>query len=168
MSTPIPTVESNTKEGPTTRMSSKSSGGKTTSAGPAAKAQLVAMCRPSWDREDHDEDDEDGAAQDELDKEFGIELDEEGHAKSCYCGERWPWRVTSNGWKLIKKLQGELAKRDQDLHDMHIFNDFTGHGIQEVMENKVCCVVPLPALGIGICRMWTVLTMSLLFVDPRF
>jgi hypothetical protein len=32
----------------------------------------------------------------------------------------------------------EIDKRDQDCHNMYIYNDWTGYGVTEVMENMVC------------------------------
>ncbi|KAI9832115.1 MAG: hypothetical protein M1826_002444 [Phylliscum demangeonii] len=117
-------------------------------------AQFLLMCRPSWDRADSDSDDEDapppdpmaGPKPDAIDTLFGVTLAPSGHAMACVCGKavdavpdgaRWPWRATTHGWDLIEKVQEAVFARDQDMHQMHIYNDWTGYGMQEVMENEL-------------------------------
>jgi hypothetical protein len=43
--------------------------------------------------------------------------------------------VTKLGWEKFVEINEEVDKRDQDMHDMYIYNDFTGYGIKEVLEN---------------------------------
>jgi hypothetical protein len=43
--------------------------------------------------------------------------------------------VTKLGWQKYVEIKKEVDKRDQDLHGIYIYNDFTGHGIKEVVEN---------------------------------
>jgi hypothetical protein len=43
--------------------------------------------------------------------------------------------VSEDGMKVCEKLDDEYEKRDQDARDMHIFNDWNGWGMSEVMEN---------------------------------
>ena len=43
--------------------------------------------------------------------------------------------VSEEGMKILDKLEKEVEKRDQDLRAMFIWNDWTGWGIAEVMEN---------------------------------
>lgn len=45
--------------------------------------------------------------------------------------------VTQAGMKLFFELNQEVYKRDQDSHNMHIYNDFSGYGVTEVLENMV-------------------------------
>ncbi|KAK0118244.1 hypothetical protein ONS95_012547 [Cadophora gregata] len=43
--------------------------------------------------------------------------------------------VTEDGMKQCEKLDKEYSKRDQDRHDMHIYNDWNGWGMCELLEN---------------------------------
>lgn len=45
--------------------------------------------------------------------------------------------VTEDGMKLCEKLDTEYRKRDQDEHAMHIYNDWNGWGMSELLENYV-------------------------------
>lgn len=116
----------------------------------------MIFCRPGWDRgsdsEPEDEDEESdpyAVVPDATDRALGDELDRDGHCKDCKCGEplekspNWPWRVTELGWDLLQKWQEEMMNRDQDVQGVYIYNDFTGYGIQEVMENQVSVTVSL-------------------------
>jgi hypothetical protein len=42
--------------------------------------------------------------------------------------------------KLCMKLDKESAKRDQDAKGLHIFNDWNGYAMQEVMSNLVSLI----------------------------
>jgi hypothetical protein len=45
--------------------------------------------------------------------------------------------VTKAGFDRFVEINQEVDKRDQDLHDMYIYNDFSGYGVTEVLENEV-------------------------------
>jgi hypothetical protein len=45
--------------------------------------------------------------------------------------------VSEYGAKIVDKLDEEMKKRDQDLHNMHIYNDWNGWATSEVMCNLV-------------------------------
>lgn len=46
-------------------------------------------------------------------------------------------QMSSKARKLNKKYELQTQKRDQDLFGMYIYNDFTGYGLQEVIENQL-------------------------------
>jgi hypothetical protein len=46
--------------------------------------------------------------------------------------------VTADGIEKFEWMINEQNKRDQDCHDMYIYNDFSGYGSTEMMENMVC------------------------------
>lgn len=46
--------------------------------------------------------------------------------------------LSEEGAELLENLDKEAEKRDQDRFDMHIYNDWNGWGISEVLENYVC------------------------------
>ena len=55
-----------------------------------------------------------------------------------------PRVVTDKGFPASKagmekfiEINQEVEKRDQDMHGMYIYNDFSGYGVTEVMENMV-------------------------------
>lgn len=63
--------------------------------------------------------------------------------KNCLCG-RYPdanpeenWIVTKRGFELHKEWRDEQYLRDQGSFKMHIFEDWSGYGTCEVMENMV-------------------------------
>ncbi|RMZ73352.1 SAP domain-containing isoform 2 [Pyrenophora seminiperda CCB06] len=49
----------------------------------------------------------------------------------------WPYVISEAAAELATKYSFECTKRDQDVFDMYIKNDFTGEGIQEVIENQL-------------------------------
>jgi hypothetical protein len=52
--------------------------------------------------------------------------------------------VTKAGMKRFFEINQEVDKRDQDMHGMHIYNDFSGYGVTEVLENTVRQYAPYP------------------------
>jgi hypothetical protein len=50
--------------------------------------------------------------------------------------------LSEEGAELLEMLDKEVEKRDQDRFDMHIYNDWNGWGISEVLENYVRIVMP--------------------------
>ncbi|KAF2277346.1 uncharacterized protein EI97DRAFT_432224 [Westerdykella ornata] len=49
----------------------------------------------------------------------------------------WPFIASKAALDLVHKYTLQAAKRDQDNFGMHIYNDFTGYGFQEVLENQL-------------------------------
>lgn len=45
--------------------------------------------------------------------------------------------VTKAGLEKFFEINEEVDKRDQDAHDMYIYNDFSGYSVTEVLENVV-------------------------------
>ncbi|RFU36323.1 hypothetical protein B7463_g116, partial [Scytalidium lignicola] len=45
--------------------------------------------------------------------------------------------VTKAGLEKFFEINQEIDKRDQDAHDMYIYNDFSGYGVIEVLENTL-------------------------------
>jgi len=58
--------------------------------------------------------------------------------------------LSEEGSELLENLDKEVEKRDQDGFDMHIYNDWNGWGISEVLENYVRIV----RLGRDRWRVW--------------
>ena len=58
--------------------------------------------------------------------------------------------LSEEGGELLENLDKEVEKRDQDRFDMHIYNDWNGWGISEVLENYVRIV----RLGRDRWRVW--------------
>ncbi|KAF2182399.1 hypothetical protein K469DRAFT_690860 [Zopfia rhizophila CBS 207.26] len=57
----------------------------------------------------------------------------------------YPFIISKAADKLLDKYNLETAKRDQDLFGMYIYNDFTGYGLQEVIENQLAAINSLMA-----------------------
>ena len=66
-----------------------------------------------------------------------------GWDKSCVCGRYADANpdesriVTKKGFELHKEWDLEQFQRDQDMFRMYIFEDWSGYGVCEVMENMV-------------------------------
>ena len=52
--------------------------------------------------------------------------------------------VTKAGMERFLEINQEVDKRDQDTHGMYIYNDFSGYGVTEVLENTVRQYAPYP------------------------
>ena len=99
---------------------------------------------------------------DDAARELGIDLYSKKGAKLVTCGgpkcmckkpaDEHPehkWIATKAGFELLMKWMDELSNRDQDNFDVYIYNDYTGYGTMEVMENMVSFVCIVSMLGEG-------------------
>lgn len=88
--------------------------------------------------EDEDEGDSDGGEKD-ADKEGDKEgqKDKKPYDKLASLHPDWPWYFTMLGVDRFTWWQIEALKRNQDDFDLHVYNDFTGYGMHELMENIV-------------------------------
>ena len=109
----------------------------------------ICICR-AWsdieaEKEDSDEDeDEEGGA---LERQRAAKDDPNKHLKcfrkGCVCADpveehpNWKWIVTKEARKLALNLGKEAWKRDQDAQGQYHYNDFSGYGFQEVVENML-------------------------------
>jgi len=48
--------------------------------------------------------------------------------------------ISTEGREILQKLDKECEKRNQDFHDIYIYNDWNGWGMSEVMENLVSSI----------------------------
>ncbi|MCJ1247823.1 hypothetical protein MMC30_005038 [Trapelia coarctata] len=120
-----------------TNASSKSS--KATKSAPSY--EWVTVCRPQFDIEKEDEENDD----EDEDEEVNLRNDPRYthfDKKTCKCGKApeespgYTWVFTKAGYDQFLYWFDEQRKRDQDGFSMHIFSDFSGNGIVEVMENQ--------------------------------
>ncbi|KAF5000513.1 hypothetical protein FGRMN_1680 [Fusarium graminum] len=90
-----------------------------------------------WDFDEDDEDGDDEGDEDEDKEDEGADKNREKkpYDKLASLHPDWPWSFTMRGIDRFTWLQLEALKRDQDDFDLHIYNDFTGYGMHEVMEN---------------------------------
>ncbi|RDW58767.1 hypothetical protein BP6252_13243 [Coleophoma cylindrospora] len=62
---------------------------------------------------------------------------------TCKCGkprsagDTWPFFVTEESWAKAMELKKEQYKRNQDAFGLYFFNDFSGYGTREVIENAL-------------------------------
>jgi hypothetical protein len=49
----------------------------------------------------------------------------------------WKWTILWEGYKTFSDYQRRAKYCDPDNFSMHIYNDFQGYGLQELMENMV-------------------------------
>lgn len=117
------------------------------------------------DEEDSDEDEEEGG--------HATLAENRAPDGKCMCKKPakdfpgWKWVVSKRALDIMMDdLAYEFSKRDQDAHDEYHFNDFTGYGMQEVMENQAgllqhfiymdtnrCSCSPLTRMLLGITPM---------------
>ena len=57
----------------------------------------------------------------------------------------WPYVISEATAELVAKYSLECTNRDQDNFSMYASNDFTGYGIQEVIENQLTAINSLMA-----------------------
>ena len=128
---------------------SPASGPKDDLSKPAAW-KFVTYCRPYSDitaeREDlYDEDDDDENVDNAKGPLFTCGTDQCKCRKSLAKFPDWKWVITRKGFQMFLKLQKEAEHRDQDAMDQYHYNDFSGYGFQEVMDNHVSCPDHPPA-----------------------
>lgn len=58
---------------------------------------------------------------------------------------KWLYVISQATAELVTKYSLESTKRDQDNFDMYLYNDFTGYGLQEVIENQLTAINSLMA-----------------------
>ena len=99
----------------------------------------VFMCRPHWDVEDESggPEEESGSLDSPTEHEDGCEVGwhREGHPADDYPGHKWI--VTKRGGQWEKYWLSEQWKRDQRAFNAYFYNDWTGYGILEILENQV-------------------------------
>ncbi|KAI2476711.1 hypothetical protein Ptr902_11695 [Pyrenophora tritici-repentis] len=57
----------------------------------------------------------------------------------------WPYVISEAAAELVTKYSLESTKRNQDNFSMYVSNDFTGNGMQEVIENQLTGINTLMA-----------------------
>lgn len=94
-----------------------------------ALPKFVRINRPYWDirREKYDKGEEEG----------------ESHGEQNTVPENessdWVWSISEEGMAIYKHLEKEAAKRDQDLHGLYVYSNFTAYGVNELLDNWVHC-----------------------------
>jgi hypothetical protein len=106
--------------------------------------EFVTMPRPPFDfSREHDEEEREEMEEErpeewkKLEDEFA-EQAEKYFKKSLADFPGWTWVISKKAYSMYTKWDMECQKRDQDRFGMHIYNDFSGYGVQEVFENIVC------------------------------
>ena len=90
----------------------------------------------AWPGHDSDdgEDDHQEEEEEEGDPKPGDTLPEDKVKRVSKRG----YPVTRDGIEKFQWIIKEQQKRDQDCHNMYIYNDFSGYGCTEMLENLVC------------------------------
>jgi hypothetical protein len=97
---------------------------------------------PYYSRAPEDEDDDDEEDEEEEEGE-GAENASSDKPAQKNTGEPDPgssdyrYVMSKTVMKLCSKYCLEAAKRDQDAFSMHVYNDFTAYGLQEVIEKQL-------------------------------
>jgi hypothetical protein len=82
---------------------------------------------------DDGEDSEEEEQEEDGDPKVGDVLTEDMIKRVSKMG----YPVTKDGIEKFQWMLAEQDKRDQDRHDMYIYNDFSGYGCTEMIENLV-------------------------------
>lgn len=123
---------------------------------PARAREFLCYCKPSilgedddddeWEDEDEDEDEEHRKG-DEKEGENGdvVELEDVkkrcDHGRTCICGKPaaahpdHPWCMTRAGRQLVFQCHVQSQIRCPDNFDAYTYNDHTGRGILQVLQN---------------------------------
>lgn len=62
---------------------------------------------------------------------------------ACMCKKpvadhpEWKWIISKKGFEVVKYMQLEALHRDQDFMDQYHYNDFSGYGYQEMVNNQL-------------------------------
>ncbi|KFY80532.1 hypothetical protein V499_00607 [Pseudogymnoascus sp. VKM F-103] len=104
----------------------------------------VCVPHPFWDfrleyKRESDDDDEDENADSPREKAWNETLEEARKTWLRPAAEfpGYTWTLSLKARKLNKKYDLQTQKRDQDAFGMFIYNDFTGYGLQEVIQNQL-------------------------------
>lgn len=111
----------------------------------AAAPKFIGLPRPFWDIEEevpYDEDDEDDEDDESQSRDVeDTEAPKAPHDQDKNAAERespdWLWVMSELAVDKYRQLVEQARKRDQDEHDLHIYNDFSAYGINEVVDNWV-------------------------------
>jgi len=103
----------------------------------------VNVAWPGCDSDDGESGDEE-EQEEEGDPKVGDFLTEDMIKRVSKMG----YPVTNEGIEKFQWMINEQDKRDQDRHNMYIYNDFSGYGSTEMIENMVsspsiCCSASL-------------------------
>lgn len=104
---------------------------------PSDDIEYLTICRPFDDIEAHNR-----ANDDDYDSEEAEDLDTCG-TDSCMCKKPykehpdWKWIISKKGFDTVKHMQKEAMHRDQEYMDQYQYNDFTGYGFQEMVNNQL-------------------------------
>ena len=99
--------------------------------------EYLTMCRPFDDIE---------AEKRANDEDYDSEEDEDLNTcgtDSCMCKKpykehpEWKWIISEKGYNTVKHMRTEAMHRDQDFMDQYQYNDFTGYGFQEMVNNQL-------------------------------
>jgi hypothetical protein len=94
----------------------------------------VSVAWPVSDDEDSEDGDQGEQEEEEGDPKVGDILTEEMVNRVSKMG----YPVTMDGIQKFEWMIKEQEKRDQDCHGMYIYNDYSGYGCKEMLENMVC------------------------------
>ncbi|MCJ1380156.1 hypothetical protein MMC17_003259 [Xylographa soralifera] len=101
----------------------------------------ITICRPMFDIKKENYENE--VDEDEMDEDEDDERLTCGKKGKCMCRKPaelspgWTWVYTKAGYMAFSDYWEEQMKRDQDNFQMHIYEDWNGYGITEVMENQL-------------------------------
>lgn len=98
--------------------------------------EYITMCRPFDDIE---------AEKRANDEDYDSEAEDSNTCgtASCMCKRpakdhpEWKFIISKKGLEAVKNFQKEAMKRDQDVFGQYHYNDFSGYGFQEAVNNEI-------------------------------
>ncbi|KAJ5157323.1 uncharacterized protein N7482_008423 [Penicillium canariense] len=106
---------------------------------PESAWQFVCQCRPIVGSDDDEDVEDEGEGEGEPKKTDGLPPCDRG--KTCRCTKPieehpdHPYTLSLGGLQKFATTSTLCSLRNPDMFDMHIYNDFYGYGLQEVLGN---------------------------------
>ncbi|KAK7177380.1 hypothetical protein PSPO01_16573 [Paraphaeosphaeria sporulosa] len=112
-------------------------------SGPAHEVSILQLQYVTCPKPSYSVDPED--IEIEKEKQPTAEEEERYDGKPAEEFPDWPYVISKATAELVTKYSLESTKRNQDVFSMYVSNDFTGYGMQEVVENQLTGINTLMA-----------------------
>lgn len=101
--------------------------------------EYVCIPRPRFDYEAENRAAEEALDEDELHKKYGkdFEANWKLYLEPAKDHPEYTWVMMSEGYKTFTEFKRRSNYCCPDMFTMHIYNDFNGYGLQELIENQV-------------------------------
>lgn len=105
------------------------------------------ILRHFFDVENENNDEEEPLEEEELEEQYDeMAQNDEKALKPAGDFPDHKWIAMWETWKLLCEYRRRATYTNPDNFGMHIYNDFNGYGLNELIENFVCPTYPHPLL----------------------